>query len=250
MRVFINRILIVVAFSIFIISCTKDGTGNAAADASTGKAGSLSKFAIVGNFLYAVDNHYLYSYDISNPGNPVRTNTSEINFDIETIYPFNNRLFIGTRTGLYIYSLEAPASPVKVGEAQHARSCDPVVANDTIAFVTLKGNSFCGPAESGLYVHDIRNVFQPVLLKTVAMANPEGLGLQGNYLYICCNNDGLKVFDVADPANPVFVKTVTGGYFKDVIPYGNQLICYVSSGISLYDISNPADPALVKLISN
>ena len=58
------------------------------------------------------------------------------------------------------------------------------------------------------------------------------------------------VFNVADPANPVFVKTVTGGYFKDVIPYGNQLICYVSSGIILYDISNPADPVLVKLISN
>ncbi len=250
MNVFIKRIFIVFTLAVFINSCTKDGAGNTSADASTGKAGSLSKFTIVGSFLYAVDNHYLYTYDISNASNPVRTNTSEINFDIETIYPFNNRLFIGTRTGLYIYSLESPSSPVKVGEAQHARSCDPVVANDTIAFVTLKGNSFCGPAESGLYIHDIRNVFQPVLLRTVSLANPEGLGLQGHYLYICCNNDGLMVFNVADPANPVFVKTITGGYFKDVIPYGNQLICYVSTGITLYDVSNPADPVLVKHISN
>ena len=82
------------------------------------------------------------------------------------------------------------------------------------------------------------------------MANPEGLGLQGHFLYICCNNDGLKVFDVANPANPVQVKTITGGYYKDVIPYGNQLICYISTGIVLYDISNPADPLLVKHISN
>ena len=82
------------------------------------------------------------------------------------------------------------------------------------------------------------------------MANPEGLGLQGSYLYICCNNEGLKVFDVSVPANPVEVKTVTGSYFKDVIPYGNQLICYVSTGINLYDISNPSDPVLVKQINN
>jgi len=250
MNSFVNKLFAFLILVFVISSCSKDGTEKTNATASTGKGGSLSKFTIVGNFLYAVDNHYLYSYDISNPSNPVRTNTSEINFDIETIYPFNNRLFIGTRTGLYIYSLEAPATPVKVGEAQHARSCDPVVANDSIAFVTLKGNSFCGPAESGLYVHDIRNIFQPLLIKTVAMANPEGLGLQGSYLYICCNNEGLKVFDVSVPSNPVEVKTVTGSYFKDVIPYGNQLICYVSTGINLYDISNPSDPVLVKQISN
>ena len=231
-------------------SCTKDDTTNAAAAATTGQAGSLSKFTIVGNFLYAVDNRFLYAYDISNPLNPVKTSTAAINFNVETIYPFNNRLFIGTSTGMYIYSIDTPSVPTKLGEAQHLRSCDPVVANDSIAFVTLKGNTRCGPAESGLYVNDIKNVFQPVLIKKVAIASPEGLGLNGSTLYICCNNDGLKVFNVANPANPVEIKTITGAYFKDVIPYGDLLICYVSTGISLYDISNPTNPIFIKLIAN
>ena len=244
------KIILVSSISLVFLSCSKDGTTNSALSSSTGKAGSLSKFTIVGNFLYAVDNHYLYTYDISNASNPVKTSTTELNFDIETIYPFNNRLFIGTRTGLYIYSIDTAAIPSKLGEASHARSCDPVVANDSIAFVTLKGSSNCGPAESGLYVHDIKNIFQPVLIKKMVLPNPEGLGLNGSILYICCNNDGLKVIDVSDPFNPTELRTLTGAYFKDVIPYGNLLICYVSSGIMLYDITNPVNPLLLTLIAN
>lgn len=234
----------------FISSCTKEGSGADAAASSTGKGGSLARLTIVGNYLYSVDNHFLYTYDISNPINPVKTNESAINFDIETLYPFNNRLFIGTRTGLYIYSIDTPAVPSKIAEARHARSCDPVVANDSVGFVTLKGSSFCGPAVSGLYVHNIKNIFQPVLIKTVPMPNPEGLGLQDSVLYICCNNDGLKVFNVANPSNPVEKATITGKYFKDVIAYNGLLICFVSDGISLYDIAKPELPVLIQHISN
>jgi hypothetical protein len=247
-----NRIsFLALALSVFLLcACSKDGSNNVTTLSNTGVGGSLSKFTIVGNFLYAVDNHFLYSYDISNPSNPVKTNTSAMNFDIETIYPFNNRLFIGTRTGLFIYSIDTPSIPSKISEARHARSCDPVVANDSIAFVTLKGNSNCGPAQSGLYVHDIRNIFQPVLVKTLAINNPEGLGLKGAVLYVCCNADGLKVFNVSQPSNPIEIRTVTGAYFKDVIPYGNLLICYVSTGLILYDISDPTNPLLLKEILN
>jgi hypothetical protein len=143
-----------------------------------------------------------------------------------------------------------PSNPQQVGEARHARSCDPVVANDSMAFVTLKGSTRCGPAVSGLYVHDIRNIFNPTLIKTVPMPDPEGLGLDGSTLYVCCGSEGLKVLNVTDPSNPTQIRTVTGAYFKDVIPYGNLLICYVSTGIMLYDISDATNPVAVKLIEN
>ncbi len=244
------KILIFLSICFFGWSCSKEGTTDSAASATSGVGGSLAKFTIVGNYLYAVDSYYLYAYDISNPVNPVKTSRTPINSGVETIYPFNNRLFIGTTTGMFIYSIDSASAPAKLGEARHVRSCDPVVANDSIAFVTLKGNARCGPAESGLYVNDIKNVLQPVLIKKLPIASPEGLGLNGSTLYICCNNDGLKVFNVANPASPVEIRTITGGYFKDVIPYGNLLICYVSTGISLYDISNPTNPVFIKLIAN
>jgi len=251
MKFSFNKILILVSLGCCILSCSKEGdSASASAPMSVSKAGSLSKFAIVGNYLYAVDNNNLYSYNITDPVHPVMTHTTPLSFIVETIYPYNNRLFIGTTAGMFIYSIEDPSAPSKLGEASHVRSCDPVVANDSIAFVTLKGSTRCGPAESGLYIHSIKNVLQPVLIKKYLMNDPEGLGLSGSILYVCCNNNGLKVINVADPANPVEIRTVTGAYFKDVIPYGDLLICYVSTGILLYDISNPTNPSLVKLIAN
>ena len=249
MKFLFNKIIAIIITSLLFISCSKD-SNNSAATADTGKGGSLSKFTIAGNYLYAVDNTYLYSFDISNANDPVLRSTSPVSFNIETIYAYNNRLFIGTTTGLYIYSIDNPSAPAKLGEAQHARSCDPVIANDSIAFVTLKGNSNCGPAESGLYIHDIKDILHPTLIKKLPLSNPEGLGLQGSTLYVCCNNDGLKLFNVSNPLYPGEIRTLTGADFKDVIPYGNLLICYVSTGIMLYDIADPTNPHLLTLIAN
>ena len=251
MKLSFNRLLAILIISLGAGSCSKEGTTAGTAAASlTGKAGSLSKFSIVGNYLYAVDRSSLVSYDITNPVNPVKTNTADLNYGVETLYAYNNRLFIGTTTGMFIYSLDNPSTPSLLGSATHVRSCDPVVANDSIAFVTLKGSTSCGPAQSGLYVHDIKDLLHPVLINQVYLQTPEGLGLQDSTLYVCCNNDGLKVFNVVHPENPVEIKTLTGQYFKDVIPYGNLLICYISNGIMLYDISNPVDPVEVRLIEN
>ena len=254
MKYTITSIIVLSAFISIFNSCSKEADMNGAAMSdglSAGKGGSLSKFTIVGNYLYTVDAHYLSTYDISNPLSPVKTGTSAINFDIETIYPFKNRLFIGTRTGLYIYSIDTPAKPSRLSEARHARSCDPVVADDSVAYVTLKSGSNCGPATAGLYVNDVKDIFNPQLKKTIAITDPEGLGLSDSTLYICCNTYGLRIYNVSNRYNPIEKKVINdGNVYKDVIPYGNLLICYISSGLLLYDISDPLNPVVIKLIAN
>lgn len=137
------------------VSCEKSGDSKAAADV-TGAGGSLSRFTIAGNYLYAVSSHYVYTVNISNPAQPVKTSESPLNFDMETIYAYRDRLYIGSRTGLYVYSLATPDKPKLIGEARHGRSCDPVVANDSVSYSTLKGSTSCGPATSGLYVYDVK----------------------------------------------------------------------------------------------
>ncbi len=237
---------------LFLFSCTKESTDSASlnsASGDVGKGGSLARFTIVGNYLYAVDNSYLYTYNITNPANPIKTNSVNVSFDVETIYPYKNRLFIGSATGLYIYSIENPGIPSKMGEARHLRSCDPIVATDSIAYVTLKGTR-CGPAEDGLYIYDIKNLFQPLLKTTIKVPTPEGLGLQDSVLYVCCNSNGLKIFNINNPYLPVERKVLKDANYKDVIPYGNLLICYVTTGILLYDISKRDDPVSLKLIAN
>ena len=246
----VSSFLFILCISIIFISCEKNGADSAAMATGTGKGGSLAKFTIVGNYIYAVSSHYLYTVDISNPSVPAKVNQSLLSFDMETIYPYKNRLFIGSRTGLYIYSIDTASSPRLIGEAKHGRSCDPVVANDSVSYSTLKGNSFCGPATSGLYVYDIKNINVPVLKKTIAINEPVGLGLADSALYVCSSAEGLKVYNINNVFNPVEKQTITGGYFIDVIPYNDLLICWTKDGIRLYDITNRLQPQFIKLIAN
>ena len=230
-----------------IVACEKNDMK--ANSSSTGKGGSLAKFTIIGSYLYAVSSHFLFTVDVSNPSNPVKSGQAALNFDMETIYSYKNRLFIGSRTGLYIYSIDKPAEPRLIGEAKHGRSCDPVVANDSVSYSTLKGNSSCGTATSGLYVHDVKDLSQPVLKKTIPMDDPLGLGITDSALYVCYT-EGLKVYSIKNAYDPVEMKTIPGADFADVIPYDNILICWTNGGISLYDITNRLNPAFIKKITD
>jgi len=245
-RIFQKISLVIVAFTVFI-SCSKDSAG---VKTPTGKSGSVTRFTISGNYLYAVSSHFLYAYDLNNSVRPEKVFESPLSFDIETIYPYGKYLFLGTKTGLYIYSIDSAAAPKLIGEARHARSCDPVVVNDSVAFVTLKSNTACGPAVSGLYIHDIKNLMNPVLKKTIELPNPFGLGIQDSILYVCCGSSGLKVFNVKAPYSPGLIATKSDGDYMDVIPYNGNLICAAREGIILYDITDPASPVFIKNIAN
>jgi len=235
--------------SVIYLGCEKS-TDGASAASSIGKGGSLAKFTIIGNYVYAVSSHYLYTIDISDPSHPVKVNQSQLNYDMETIYPYKSRLFIGSKTGLYIYSVDTASSPRLIGEAKHGRSCDPVVANDSVSYSTLKGSTFCGPATSGLYVYDVKNLNAPILKKLIPLNDPVGLGMTDSALYVCNNTDGLKVYDIKEAYNPVEKTTIPVSGFVDVIPFDNLLICWINDGISLYDITNRLQPVLIKKIAN
>jgi hypothetical protein len=244
--------LIVICLLILIcnLACEKQASSPVSASSGSGTGGSLARFTIVNNTLYMVDYMSLKVYNITDPATTTHVKTKYIGQNIETIFSYKNTLFIGSSEGVYIYSLQDPLNPIQLGRATHARSCDPVVANDTIAYVTLRGGSACGPAQDGLYIHSVKNPANIQLIKTYAMPTPKGLGLKNNFLYVCQVQQGLSVLDVSDPLNPQLVKKITGSEFHDVIPYGNLLICYVTGGLALYDISQPANPVFVRSIVN
>src|SRR4029078_1620255 len=105
-------------------------SGGAAAAPIPGISGSMARFTIVNNYLYAVDHHSFLPISISVPAEPVAGNLISAGFDIETIYPFKNKLFLGSMGGLYIYDISQPGAPVKEGDFIHATACDPVIADD------------------------------------------------------------------------------------------------------------------------
>jgi hypothetical protein len=246
-----KNLIIILSFAFLMNSCNKESVSDKSSSAGAG--GSTARFTISGNFLYVVDNTSLKAFDISNPAAaPVLKSTTNVGVNIETIFPYQDKLFIGSSFAMHIYSLSNPEKPVKLAQAQYMvrMACDPVVAKDSTAYATLNSIGPCGGGVSSLVVYNIKNISNPVLKTTIPLASPHGLGISDNALYVCDELSGLKVFNIQDTYSPQLVRTITGETFFDVIPFGNILICQVSNGIALYDISTRHQPIFLSKVLN
>ena len=196
----------------------------AANDAQVGQGGSLARFKIVNDYLYAVDSHTINVFDISDLENPRDLEDVYAGFDIETIFNRGNNLFLGSMRGMYIYDISSPSTPTFISEFQHGTACDPVVVDGDYAYVTLRGGNNCGATESGLFIVDISDLTSPVLATSYAMDEPYGLGIKDNKLFICDGKSGLKVYDKTDIKNLVSLNHYENIITFDVIPMNESLI--------------------------
>lgn len=233
------------------LRCSK---GDSSFSGSSGAGGSIARMAISGNYLYTVSSSSLYTYDISNPQTTVLLSEQPLGWsDVETIFPYRDKLFVGSRSGMFVFDNSDPKKPKLQGRAQHLRACDPVVADNDFAYVTLRNNNIgCGGTVNQLQIYDISgtNVLVPKITGTLDMPEPYGLGYSGNTLYVCMGAKGLNIVNVSNKAKPVSLKILTDSHFIDVIPYNDLLIAYIQGGIALYDISAPADPKKLSTIQN
>ncbi|MGN6530815.1 MAG: LVIVD repeat-containing protein [Ginsengibacter sp.] len=248
-----TKLIYLLLLPLFLCQCEKDSSSFNKSTGTMGQGGSMAKFAIAGNYLYSVDDKQLKSFDISNALKPVLQNTQNVGFEIETIFPFQDKLFIGSATQVYIYSIEDPAKPKLLSSAispQVMRRCDPVVAKDSVAFATLRTNGPCGGSQSVLAVYNIKDITNPVQVTTYPVGEPYGLGYSGDILYVCDKQRGLILFDISLPYQPHPINiNINDGSYVDVIPYQTTLICRTTTGIILYDITDNRKPVLIKTIN-
>jgi hypothetical protein len=212
--------------------------------------GSMSRFAIVGDYLYIVSNSSIKPVKVSDPGAPEVFADRYIVSGVETVFPFKGNLFIGSQTGMYIYSLSTPDDPKYLSKFTHARSCDPVVVEGNYAYVTLRGGNKCGGYTNQLDVIDVKDLANISLVKSYPMTSPNGLGIENGKLFVCDGSDGLKVYDATDPE--AIDKHQLGRYpglgTYDVIPYHNKLIMISDDGIYQYDYTDASNLKLLSTI--
>jgi len=204
-----------------------------------GIAGSMSRFALVNNYLYTVGYTDLNVFDISIAQQPNIDNKVNIgSWNIETIFPFKNKLFIGSQNGMYIYNINNPDQPLLDGQFGHVRSCDPVIADDSFAYVTLRSGTACQGFNNQLDILQLNNFIDPSLVKSYNLTNPHGLSKDGNLLFICDGADGLKIYNVVDVHKIKLIKQFTGVETYDVIANGNVALVVAKDGLYQYDYSN------------
>lgn len=219
-------------------------SGSSSVSAATnGQAGSMSRFALYDQYLYTVGQGNLRLFNIANPTRPTDFATVNIGWNVETIFPYQQKLFLGSTTGMFIYDNTDPASPKQLANFQHGRACDPVVVHDDIAYVTLRTGTACAGTQNQLDLVDVSNASSPTLIKSYQMENPHGLSIDFPTLYLCEGDKGLKVFDVTDKNNVdqhllSFKKDM---HAYDVISLGKTLLLIGDDGFYQYDASDPAN---------
>jgi len=226
-------------------SMTKNyATGLSSSSGATGTTygvgGSMARFGLYKNLLYVVNQNSLLSFKLNSNSDVTLLNTKYMGWNVETIFISDNHLFLGTQSGMIVLALDVPENPTQIGTFTHMTSCDPVVIKGDLAFVTLKGGSTCrGGTLNQLDVVQMSNSYSKfTLLKSYPMSGPQGLGIDGDLLFLCDGDAGLKIYNAADPLGILPVAAFPSINAYDVIPMNNYLFMIGEKGFTLYDYSN------------
>lgn len=227
--------------------------GSNSSSGGTGIGGSMARFTIVGDYLYVVDQTSMDVFGLQAPTQPVLANTVNIGWGIETIFPYQDKLFIGSNSGMFIYDNSNPLAPTQLAQFAHATACDPVVVKDNFAYVTLRNGTACQGFVNQLDLIDISSITNPKLVASFPMDNPHGLSIKDNSLFLCEGNFGLKSFDIADPVklNKHLLDHEKGLHAFDAIALpgpGNLLLVVGEDGFYQFNFDNPADLKLLSKI--
>lgn len=227
--------IMIVSIAFVCANCSADSDSGSS---NEGKGGSMARFAIVGNFLYIVDYSDLHTYNIADWGKPQRVGLKNIGEGIETIYPFNGKLFIGSSTGMYAYEIKDEGAPEFLTNVQHIVSCDPVVADDKYAYVTLRGSGDCRfGSENMMQIINIENISSPYIVLEQSVTEPYGLAIDEDILFVCHGIAGVGVYDVSNRKQTRHLTTINTEAF-DVICDNKTLMVTGKSGFYQYDYSD------------
>ncbi len=212
-----------------------------------GIAGSFARFGLADQFLYTVDNWTLRSWSLANPTCPAKSDSVWLGWNAETIFPWKDRLFVGSQNGVFIFNNSNPASPKLEATFNHATGCDPVVCDDTHAYVTIHDGTTCNGTFNQLDVIGIENLPSASLLKTYQMKRPFGLSITNEHLFLC--DDGLKIFDKTNPLELKQLSHLKNISTYDVIAFtDSHLLLVGDDGFFQFDVSDPANPKQLSLI--
>jgi hypothetical protein len=231
----------------FVFSCQLGSDSEAGFTSGEGTGGSMARFAISGNNLYTVDQYSLKIFNIADPQHPQFIVSRPVGFGIETIFPLQKNLFLGTSTGMYIYDIDTPENPHKISYFEHVISCDPVVSDGKYAYVTLSsGNQRCRRGTNELQIIDLQNLKSPALVTQFPLTQPRGLAVRNDTLWVCDN--GLKGFDVSNKQDIKLLFDFIDISAYDVILNNDLILVTGETGFVQYKLENNSIRRLSEII--
>ena len=207
---------------------------------NNGGIGSVNRMAYAKGHVYAISRSNLLIFDDQSTFQFLQ-NMQYVGTEMETIFPLNNRLYIGSRNSMVIFDITDASTPDFEGSFWHENSCDPVYPeSEKTAYLTLRTGDFaeCPGDQNELMVLDIQDSWSINTIQTIAMESPYGMTMIGDKLYVGEGQNGLKIFDASDRRNLTLEKHDKTVAAYDVIAHPtrtNLLLIAGPDGFSQYN---------------
>lgn len=259
-----KKYILFFAFSalIFNFYCTDSAELATPDTGDVALSGSYAKSLIIGDRLFLVTKSHMTTFDLSSPDKPVEIDRQYIGQQVESLYYFKGKLFVGSGAGMFIYAVDS-GKPVQLSSTDYGDlfsvvyPCDPILATDSFAYVTLNTSvkaSHCRRLEQNqinqLNVFDITDLAHPTLLGTYPMAQPKGLAKSGDILFVCNGTSGVIIFDTADSHNLTKIGEITGFEAYDAIILEGLLLVIGPENVYQFDISDMDNIVKISQISH
>ena len=213
--------------------------------AKVSTAGSMTRFLPIDRFLYTISFNELVLFEVTSSHQPLRWGKLDTETLAETLFRLNDILYVGSINGMLMYDVTDAGNPSYINRIEHFRSCDPVVADEAYAYVTLRGGTNCWTDLNELQIIDIQDPQNLSVVGRHILFNPHGLAVIGDHLIVCDGTAGVKVVDVADRTSPSILGTYPIDFAYDVIVSYPTALVVGEQVMYQYDISNL--PELVKI---
>jgi hypothetical protein len=238
-----------------------NGTAEGQSVNFTSNLGGSARYGLMsGTTLYSLIGSKLLIHDVSAIDNPTELGSLSI--------PGKGRRAALNGSTLYIACSEGGLVVVDVSDSTNPQQVNVVTFDRpdriTNTFdVELHGNLAYVADYNGFFILDITNPSSIVTQGSFVdferdNPHPYGVFISGAYAYVCCEFDGLYIFDISDPATITLVTHYSGSpadnlsdqYYDCVVEEPYLYLAAGGAGVAILNVSDPANPAFVSLLNN
>ena len=205
---------------------------------------SSRDITIYNNHLFVLDRYAgLVIFSLAAPDTPEYLTTIQTTSGFQLVID-SNTLYLICQEGIKIYDITFPGNPVLTG----SKTCEFLSSTDAFLFDDYLYVSHESRYE-GISIPDISifNISYPEsisLINSFSYPHVFQFNRYGNFLYLATSHDGLRIWDISDPANVSYLNFTSGpkSCFGAVLCNSILYTYHFYDGISAWSLVNPSIP--------
>ncbi len=183
-----------------------------------GQNGKANCVEAIDNYAYFTSRNGLYVVDISDPSDPQSLGRVDgtNGFILENLDADNNMLAVAAHAdGVLMYDISNPDN----------LQLSATISADNAWCVRLKDGYAYIADEQTISIYDISISTSPNFIYEIETSNAvKDIALDQSFMYVAIGSDGVDIYDISDPANPIFLDNYnTNTLAHRISPFENKL---------------------------